>query len=165
MIELFTTATMLVASIYGPVATATTTTSTTTAPSAIIASTTDATTTPSTATTTVASSTDSISPQDTMAFVKSYYSNEPVLIDIARCESTFRQYDANGNILRGKVNPADIGVMQINEKYQLEKAESLGYDIRTTAGNVAFAEYLYDTQGAAPWSASEPCWGKQIAMK
>ena len=152
MIELFTAAAMLVSTVYGPT-TATSTISTTspTAPSAIVA------------TTTVASTTDSI--QDTMAYVKSAYADEPLLVDIARCESTFRQYDANGNVLRGKVNSGDIGVMQINEKYHLEKAESMGFNIRTTAGNVAYAKYLYDTQGAAPWSASQPCWSKQVAMR
>ncbi|MEI6057742.1 MAG: hypothetical protein WCQ60_02105 [bacterium] len=151
MIELFTAAAMLV-SVYGP-ATATTTISatSTSAPVAIVASTT-------------VSNIDNISTSSTMAFVKSYYSDEPVLIDIARCESSFRQYDKNGNILRGKVNAADIGVMQINEKYHLETAKSMGYDIRTTAGNLAYAKYLYDTQGADPWSASQPCWSKQIAM-
>lgn len=99
-----------------------------------------------------------------MAFVKSYYSDEPLLVDIARCESTFRQYDKAGNILRGKVNSADVGVMQINETYHLDKAKAMGLDIRTTQGNVAYAKYLYDTQGAAPWSASQKCWSKPIAM-
>ncbi len=147
MIELFTAAAMLVSSVYGP-ATATSTASTTSAPAIVATST--------------ASSTDSV--QNTMAFVKSYYADEPLLIDIARCESTFRQYDKNGNILRGKVNSDDVGVMQINEKYHLEKAQSMGLDIRTTEGNVAYAKYLYDTQGAAPWSASQKCWSKQIAL-
>ena len=93
-----------------------------------------------------------------MAYVKKKYADEPILIDIARCESSFRQYDKDGNILHGKANTGDIGVMQINETYHLEKASAMGYDIDTVEGNVAYAEYLYKTQGAAPWSASEPCW-------
>jgi hypothetical protein len=94
-----------------------------------------------------------------MAYIKRIYANEPVLIDIARCESTFRQYNgATGGILHGKANTDDIGVMQINEKYQLTKALSLGYDIDTVEGNTAYAQYLYDTQGATPWKASESCW-------
>jgi transaldolase len=150
MIELITTAAMLISSIYGP--------------AQAQASTTPATDASSTSQSSyVASTTDSI--KDTMAYVKTAYASDPLLIDIARCESAFRQYDASGNILRGKVNPADIGVMQINEDYHLQKAESMGYDIRTTAGNVAYAKYLYDTQGAAPWTASAACWTKQIAMK
>ncbi len=146
MIELITAAAMIVSSVYGPAATTTTST-----------------TTPETPVTISASSTDGI--QNTMEYIKTAYADEPILIDIAQCESSFRQYDANGNLLRGKVNAADIGVMQINEDFHLQKAESMGYDIRTTAGNVAYAKYLYDTQGAAPWSASSACWSKQLAMK
>lgn len=94
-----------------------------------------------------------------MAYVKKTYANEPILIDIARCESSFRQYDGTtGGILHGKADADDIGVMQINEKYQLDKALSAGYDIDTVEGNVAYAQYLFDNQGAAPWKASESCW-------
>jgi hypothetical protein len=103
-----------------------------------------------------------------MAYVKSQYAADPILIDIARCESGFRQYDKEGNLVHGNVNKADIGVMQINEVYHLEKSIKLGYDIRTTEGNVAYARYLYESQGAAPWSASQKCWSpasnNQVAL-
>lgn len=150
MIELFTAAAMIVSSVYGPVSTSTQASATPVAS-----------TTVTIVATSTASTTDSI--KDVMAYVKSTYADEPLLVDIARCESAFRQYGQDGNILHGKVNQADIGVMQINEKYHLDKAESMGLDIRTTAGNVAYAKYLYDTQGAAPWSASQKCWSQQVA--
>src|SRR6185503_2906496 len=62
------------------------------------------------ATTSSSSLTDS---KAVMAYVKAQYASEPLLIDIARCESTFRQFDENGQVLRGKVNKGDVGVMQI----------------------------------------------------
>ena len=94
-----------------------------------------------------------------MAYVKRKYANQPILIAISSCESGFRQYDdKTGAILHGKVNAEDVGVMQINQKYHLAKAASMGYDLNTVEGNVAYAQYLYDTQGSTPWSASEPCW-------
>ncbi len=100
-----------------------------------------------------------------ISYVKRAYSDEPVLINIARCESSFRQYDEKtGTVLHGKANPADIGVMQINEKYHLERAASMGIDIDTVEGNVAYAKYLYDTQGGAPWSASKACWSTANAV-
>lgn len=99
------------------------------------------------------------------AHVKEYFKDDPILIDIARCESTFRQYRKDGKVMRGIVNPADVGIMQINEKYHLERSKSLGYDIYTVEGNLAYAKEIYEDQGAAPWSASSKCWSKPIAMK
>lgn len=93
-------------------------------------------------------------------YLREHYADTPILIDIARCESTFSHYDKNGEIVRGRVNSADVGVMQINEKYHLETAEKLGLDIHTVEGNVEYAKYLYKKYGAEPWSASSPCWGK-----
>ena len=101
------------------------------------------------------------------AYVKAQYADEPILVDVARCESTYRQFDKTGNILRGEVNKADVGVMQINEKYHADEAVKMGYNIYTTEGNVAFAKYLYKKSGGDPWSSSESCWseGNQIALK
>lgn len=93
-------------------------------------------------------------------YLREHYSDTPILIDIARCESTFSHYDKDGKIIRGRVNSADVGVMQINERYHLETAEKLGLDIHTVEGNVEYAKYLYKKYGAEPWSASSPCWSK-----
>lgn len=99
-------------------------------------------------------------------YVKKEYSDEPLLIEIARCESTFRQYDKDGTVIRGKVNKNDVGIMQINEKYHGETAANHGYDIYTVKGNLDFAKYLYEKYGASPWSASSKCWsGGDVAMK
>ena len=73
-------------------------------------------------------------------YVRSKYVNEPILIDIARCESSFHQFDKKGNVIRGQVNKDDIGVMQINENYHADLAQKLGYNIYTLQGNVAFAQ-------------------------
>ena len=101
------------------------------------------------------------------AYVRSQSADQPILVDIARCESTFRQFDPTGNILRGVVNKGDVGVMQINEKYHADEAVRLGYNIYTVEGNVAFGRYLYNKYGSDPWSSSAPCWseGSQIAVK
>ena len=99
-------------------------------------------------------------PAFTEADVRKYFVNQPLLAEIARCESTFRHYDKDGNVLRGRVNGADVGVMQINEKYHLERAVKLGLDIYTPEGNMAYARYLYEKQGAQPWIASSKCWAK-----
>lgn len=86
------------------------------------------------------------------------------MVDIARCESTFRQFDKNGNVLRGVANRYDVGVMQINEYFHLEKSKKLGYDIYSIEGNMAYARYLYEREGARPWLASSNCWAKYTEL-
>ncbi|MGC9605685.1 MAG: hypothetical protein ABSF56_02955 [Minisyncoccia bacterium] len=96
--------------------------------------------------------------KDIEAYVREQYADEPILVDIARCESAFRQYGSGGKAIRGEANPADVGVMQINEKYHAAEAAKLGYDIYETKGNVAFAKHLYEKYGIEPWISSEKCW-------
>ena len=97
--------------------------------------------------------------------VASYFKDSPIMVKIAWCESRFRQTGTDGKIVRGKVNPSDIGVMQINTDYHAEKAESMGIDIFTLEGNLAYAKYLYEKQGTAPWNSSSPCWQNEVAVK
>lgn len=106
----------------------------------------------------------------TESYVRSYFSDTPILAEVAKCESTFRQFGKDGKPIRGKVNKGDIGVMQINEYYHRDEAEGLGLDIDTLHGNVAYAKHLYETEGLKPWKASSKCWNKaivsgEIAMK
>lgn len=93
-------------------------------------------------------------------YLRKEYADTPILVEIARCESTFSQFDKNGKVVRGRVDRDDIGVMQINSRYHGETAEKLGFDIHTIEGNVSYAKYLYEKQGAKPWKASSKCWAK-----
>lgn len=101
------------------------------------------------------------------AMVRNEFADVPILVEIARCESTFRQFDKDGEVIRGRVNGADVGVMQINEKYHGEDAKKMGIDIYEIDGNMKFARHLYNKFGTSPWSASKPCWGnvKVLAAK
>lgn len=96
---------------------------------------------------------------NTEEHIRQYFADVPIMIDVARCESQFRQFDEHGNVLRGVVNSKDVGAFQVNEKYHLETSHKLGLDIHTLEGNMAYARYLYDTQGTKPWVYSKPCWG------
>lgn len=84
----------------------------------------------------------------------------PILEKIAKCESDNKQFKANGDVIRGKKNPSDIGKYQINEYIHNDKARSLGFDIFTEQGNHDMAVYLFTTQGTEPWNSSKPCWSK-----
>ncbi|MDZ4226331.1 MAG: hypothetical protein U1C66_02485, partial [Patescibacteria group bacterium] len=82
-----------------------------------------------------------------------------------KCESRFRQYDKSGNVLRGEKVYQDVGVMQVNETYHKKASVSLGLDISTMEGNVAYARFLYEKQGTIPWNSSKACWGKTQEAK
>ena len=77
---------------------------------------------------------------------------------IALCESSGIHYTRNGLVLRGKRNPNDIGIMQINTEYHGESAERLGYDLLTVSGNIGYAKHLLKMQNTQPWNASKHCW-------
>lgn len=94
--------------------------------------------------------------------VRQYFKEIPILIQIARCESTFRHLDHDGDIHRGRVNNSDLGVMQINAYYHLDTAEKKNFNIYTIEGNMAYAKDLYDREGTRPWNSSKPCWGKYV---
>ena len=96
----------------------------------------------------------------TEQFVRQYFSDIPIMIQVAKCESQFRQLDKDGDVHRGVENNEDVGVMQINEFYHLDKSLEKDYNIYTIEGNTAYARDLYQRQGTAPWSSSKACWGK-----
>lgn len=95
--------------------------------------------------------------------VRSYFKDIPVMIEVARCESTFRHVLSDGSILQGMVDPADTGVMQINRRYHEATAEAMLLNLDDIYHNMAYARHLYETQGTQPWSASLPCWGRTLA--
>lgn len=102
---------------------------------------------------------------DTETAVRSYFSDIPVMIQIARCESTFKHTLPDGTVLKGKVDPADTGVMQINMRYHGERARELGLNLNDMYDNMAYARDLYLRQGTRPWNASANCWSHTIAMR
>ncbi|MDP3874971.1 MAG: hypothetical protein Q8Q22_00405 [bacterium] len=93
-------------------------------------------------------------------FINDYFVDIPVLAKIAKCESRYRQFNSEGDVLKGEKNRYDRGVMQINILYHAETAEGLGLNIQNLDDNVAYARYLYEKEGAKPWMSSSACWAK-----
>ncbi len=98
-------------------------------------------------------------------YVRDYFKNNPILAEISKCESTFRQFDSKGNVIRGIENPDDVGLMQINLFYHGDTAKKLGYDLYTVDGNLGFAQWLYEKYGSSPWVHSSKCWKKSEVYK
>lgn len=114
-----------------------------------------------TATTTVeAEATTVLTTEEVEAKVREYWQDAPVMAKVAYCESTFRHFGENGQALRGRVNSADVGVMQINETVHKATAVKMGLDLEKLDDNLAYARHLYRTQGTAPWVYSAHCWQK-----
>ena len=101
--------------------------------------------------------------EDEEAIVREYFKDIPIMIQVARCESTFRHNLSDGTVLKGRVDNDDTGVMQINKRYHADRAVELGLDVYDIYDNMEYARYLYEKQGTQPWNASRPCWGRTLA--
>jgi hypothetical protein len=88
--------------------------------------------------------------------VREYFADTPVMIDIARCESNFRQFTDSGKPFRGGAGGEMLGVFQFYEKYHVAPAAALGFDLDTLEGNIGYAKRVYEGQGTTPWSACVP---------
>lgn len=73
----------------------------------------------------------------------------PELYDIVSCESGFRHYDKNGDVLSSHTD--DKGLFQINLRWWEGEAIRLGHDIMTVEGNLAMAKHIYKLQGKNAW--------------
>ena len=76
-----------------------------------------------------------------------------IMRKIAYCESSFRQYDKDGEVLKGFKHPHDLGLFQIN--IDVHKAE-----VMTPEGNIDYAIRLYKENGTRDWAWSKKCWNK-----
>jgi hypothetical protein len=104
--------------------------------------------------------------QSVEEYVRDYFADAPVMIEIAKCESRFRQFTKDGQVLKNGEGSSAVGIFQIMSSIHDSYADKLGLDIYTMQGNAAYARYLYSTQGTKPWEAdlkSEKCWGKTHA--
>ncbi len=106
--------------------------------------------------------------QSVEEYVRDYFKDAPIMIEIAKCESRFRQFDKNGQVLKNAAGSSAVGIFQIMSSIHDSSADKLGIDIYTMQGNAAYARYLLDTQGTKPWEAdlkSKGCWGKSDVAK
>lgn len=92
----------------------------------------------------------------TEARVREYFADIPAMIEIARCESNFRQFTDSGAVMRGGGSGQFIGIFQFMESVHSSVALALGYDLATVEGNLAYARHLYERQGTKPWSSCVP---------
>ena len=92
-------------------------------------------------------------------YVASEFSDAPIMVKVAKCESGLQQFYPDGSLVRGIRHPPDVGVCQINEAVHSTEARALGFDLHTLAGNVKYCRHLFDEEGTQPWESSRKCWG------
>jgi hypothetical protein len=88
--------------------------------------------------------------------VKAAFLDAPVMIEVAHCESNFRQFTDAGTVLRGGGSGGMIGVFQFYEAIHSASALRLGFDINTAEGNIGYAKHVYQREGAKPWASCVP---------
>lgn len=88
--------------------------------------------------------------------VREYFTDIPVMIEIARCESKFRQFTDAGNVLRGGNGRQMVGIFQFFESIHAAPALALGFDLNTVEGNIGYARYLHTQEGVRPWASCVP---------
>ncbi len=88
--------------------------------------------------------------------VREYFADIPVMIEIAQCESKFRQFTDSGTVLRGGSGGGMIGIFQFFESIHATTALKLGFDLKTVEGNLGYARYVHEQSGTTPWRACVP---------
>ena len=112
----------------------------------------------SAATSKTASTTEFFTQAESEAKVRASFKDTPVMIEIARCESAFRQYTDGGNVLRGGASGGMVGIFQFFESIHAVPAKNLGFDITTLDGNLGYAKHVYTSEGTVPWNPAKACW-------
>lgn len=90
-------------------------------------------------------------------YVRAYFADIPVMINIASCETQFHQFNSDGSVIHGGYRHHMIGLFQF-APFHASTASALGMDINTLLGNMEYARYLYGQSGTTPWLDSSPCW-------
>jgi hypothetical protein len=98
------------------------------------------------------------------AKVREYFKDTPVMIEIARCESNFRQFTDSGSVLRGGSAAGMVGIFQFFESIHAPIAKKLGFDLVTVEGNLGYAKHVHATEGTTPWSSARDCWDTKQTM-
>lgn len=75
----------------------------------------------------------------------------PHFFAIAKCESTLRQWDSEGNVLLS--GTGDAGILQVHLKTWLEKSREMGLNILDSwQDNIKMSKYIFDHQTATAWT-------------
>lgn len=86
----------------------------------------------------------------------------PELVPVCACESSYeghswampQQFELDGKVRRGRVNPDDLGMCQINWGAHSSTIRGMGLEITVATGNIVYANFLFEQSGFKPWTWS-----------
>lgn len=84
--------------------------------------------------------------------VREEFKDAPIMIEVARCESGFKNVPGNTS--------DDFGPFQINQVH-LKELEKMGLDRTNVDDSIKYARVLYEKNGLRDWKNSKHCWGKK----
>lgn len=88
---------------------------------------------------------------------------EAILRAICLAESGCQQFESDGKTaLRGRIDPDDTGMFQINKRIHAKLIAETKLDPNTLEGNVQLANVLYDKYGTTPWNRSRNRWAREL---
>lgn len=83
-----------------------------------------------------------------------------ILSAVIFCESSWRQYRANGSVV---ISSGNIGLGQINKFAHEKTYTSMGLDPTDPYDNLKFTIFLYQRDGLKPWEHwSGSCWEPKV---
>ncbi len=96
------------------------------------------------------------------SFLRSYFHDIPIMVEIARCESEFENVQSNNTLSYGREK--SFGFFQIHAPNWHDIAVRLGLpDYQTDAmQNVLMARHILDVQGFRAWQSTKHCWGPRV---
>lgn len=80
-----------------------------------------------------------------------------IAIKVATCESSLRQFDDKGQVVKSKTG--DSGLFQINQVHK-KQLDEMKLDPDKLEDNIKYAKHLFDRNGLRDWSMSKHCWSK-----
>lgn len=74
------------------------------------------------------------------------------MVEVAKGESGLQQWHKDGSLVKGRVDPRDSGLFQINSGHWDAEAKRLGLDYKNNIeDNVKMARHIANTQGITAW--------------
>ena len=87
---------------------------------------------------------------------------EVILRAICMAESNCQQFNNDGSVKHGEIDPDDTGMFQINKRVHADLIAETGLDPEKEADNIRLANIIYGRDGAAAWNASRDRWEKEL---
>jgi hypothetical protein len=103
------------------------------------------------------------------AYLAHEFRDDPVMIEIAFCESSWRHQDSDGRVRvnrnSDKSQTVDVGLFGFNVHWNAELMQKHRLDPYAVKDNVRLAKHLRKKRKYQDWESSRSCWGWVLAQQ